>query len=705
MTTLVAPYKVVSALKAPPGLQLSQAQDGAGVAIWLYTHDEASPAVSQRMLEAAKACRPDGPWLQVLDAGVDGPRAWAVTLPFEGPTLAQLIARKGALDAPEVMAAVIPVCAALGGLAAAGHLAAVRSDLVLVDAKGAGRLVGFSPDNKSTDARTQVRALGALMYEALTGSPPPDGPVELVGVRPPLSELVPACLNGELLSPIDVLDHLRRAGKGDTVDVKKDGVAVAVHDTRVSGSSTTQPGVSTERAGEVIGSYELVRRLGEGGMGEVYLARHQRLGREVALKVLRADMAKDPEMVRRFFNEARVVNEINHPHIVEVIDFAEEPGRAYCVMELLKGVTLETILREEGSLSVARTCDIMAQVCEALAAAHKAGVVHRDVKPANIFLTEREGRKDFVKVLDFGVARVARADGSRTMVGAVLGTPAYMSPEQAQGKVVDGRSDVYSAGAVMYELLSGRVLSTETFTPPPLVDTGRGEPVPGPLAELVQGCLQMNPADRPASALEVAQRLARAIPRAVASDTQRLLVDAGLKAESKPSRAPLFVAAVLLLGGAGTTAWYLTGEEPKVEPVVQAPPVKPPSDEHPLAPVPVDPAPSKPPAETPKPAPAPIVSRHAGKKPPAPAPAPTVTTVVVQAPPAEGAEYGPRMRALQKEYDGLVARYGVNQLTAIEREVVRQALEDYAGNKFDALKGSLVDAEVALKAAHHRLDR
>jgi serine/threonine-protein kinase len=399
-----------------------------------------------------------------------------------------------------------------------------------------------------------------------------------------------------------------------------------------------------------------------------------------------------------------VVNEINHPHIVEVIDFAEEPGRAYCVMELLKGVTLETVLREEGSLGVARTCDIMAQVCEALAAAHKAGVVHRDVKPANIFLTEREGRKDFVKVLDFGVARVARADGSRTMVGAVLGTPAYMSPEQAQGKVVDGRSDVYSTGAVMYELLSGRVLSTETFTPPPLVDTGRGEPVPGPLAELVQSCLQMNPADRPASALEVAQRLARAIPRAVASDTQRLLVDAGLKAEPKASRAPLFLAAALVLGGGGTTAWFLAREEPKADPVVQAPPVKPPSDEHPLAAVPVEPAPAPAkPVDTPKP-PAPHESRHAGKKLP-PAPAPTVTTVVVQAPPAEGAEYAPRMRSLQKEYDGLVARYGVNQLTAIEREVVRQALEDYAGNKFDALKGSLNDAEVALKAAHHRLDR
>jgi serine/threonine-protein kinase len=692
MTTLVAPYKVVSTLGARGGLQLSQAQDAKGLALWLCTPDDASAAASQRMLLGANACRGPGPWLKVLDGGLDGTRAWAVTLPFEGSTLAELIARKGALEPPDVVRAVLPVCEALVVLAASGHAAAVRPELVLVDAQGRGRLIGFSPHA----AENAVRAVGALLYEALCGSPPPDGPAELVGVRPPLSEIVTACLKGTVPSVAEVLTRLRGAGKGETVDVGKQ----SVHDTRVS--DKTNPNLARDRAGEVIGSYQLVSRLGEGGMGEVYLAKHMRLGREVALKVLRADMAKDPEIVRRFFQEARVVNEINHPHIVEVIDFVDEPGRAFCVMELLKGVTLEMMLREQGSLSVARACEIMAQVCEALGAAHKAGVVHRDVKPENIFLIERDGKRDFVKVLDFGVARVAKAEGSRTQAGAVLGTPAYMSPEQAQGKVVDGRSDVYSVGAVLYELLSGRVLSAETFTPPPLVDTDRGEPVPPSIAELVQACLQMNPADRPATAREVAQQLREAAPKHVVLKTHQLLVEAGLK--PKASRAPMLAAGLLVVTGLGTAGWFLTRSEPsQAQPAVVEPPPKPVVTEpHVLAPVPVDPPAPPQPVKPP-----PVADKHSSKKapqkPPPPQPPPQV--VVVNAPPAAGAEYAPRMRALQKDYDGLVARYGVNQLTAIEREVVRQALEDYAGNNFDALKGSLKDAEDAVRAARGRLER
>jgi hypothetical protein len=253
---------------------------------------------------------------------------------------------------------------------------------------------------------------------------------------------------------------------------------------------------------------------------------------------------------------------------------------------------------------------------------------------------------------------------------------------------------------VLYEVLSGRVLSSETFTPPPLVDTARGEPVPGPLAELVQGCLQMNPADRPQTALEVAQRVARATPRGAASDTERLLVEAGIKAQPEGSRAPMVLGALLLLGGAGTTAWFVT-RPTTPEVIVQPLPQPAPVEQHALAPVPVDPPPAPAPVAPVDPRPrVHTVERH-GKKPPSS----TVTTVVVQAPAGAGAEYAPRMRSLQKEYDGLVARYGVNQLTTLEREVVRQALEDYAGNNFDALKASMTDAESALKAAHGRLDR
>jgi serine/threonine-protein kinase len=519
------------------------------------------------------------------------------------------------------------------------------------------------------------------MYEVLKGSPPADPPDPLMGVRPQLNDFVRACIDGKLDAPGEVGEQLRAVGKGETVDLNK----LIAHDTRVSSKHPVVPPADAgERAGELLGPYQLIRRLGEGGMGEVYLGRHVKLGREVAVKVLRAEMAKDPEIVRRFFQEARVVNEINHPHIVEVIDFAEEPGHAWCVMELLKGQGLDRIIEDGGALDVARACAIMSQVCEALHAAHQRGVVHRDVKPANIFLTERDGRADFVKVLDFGVARVAKAEGSRTQVGAVLGTPAYMSPEQAQGRVVDGRSDVYSVGAVLYELLAGRVLSEELFQPPPLIDTAKGEPVPGPLAEVVQQCLEMDPARRPKSALEVAERLKKAAQKSPVSDTHRAMVDAGLAAKpASGGKKPLVAFGLALVAGFGLTAFLLNRAAPEVK-------VSPP----PLAMLPAETVPAVVPRVNVKPRGKP------GKK-----PEPPPAAAQPQPPAPSGPDYSARMNKLQKEYDGLVARYGVGQLTAIEREVVRQALEDYAAKNFSSLEGTLKDAEVALQAAHHRLDR
>ncbi len=681
MTTAVAPFQVVSTLFERGGLQCSRAKDANGADVWLFTHAEATRKAAERMLAAAKLCRAQGPWLQVLDCGSDGERAWAVTAPHPGKSLTDLLLARGALDAPEMVRVLVPVCHAAQQLADRGHAPALSTDLVLVTADGDGALLGFSPDA----APPAVPALGKLMYEVLKGSPPNEPPDELIGVRPQLWEFVRACIEGRLTRAAEAGDQLRIVGKGETVDLNK---LLAPHDTKVSISQPAAKEEPGQRAGEVLGSYQLVRRLGEGGMGEVYLGRHLKLGREVAVKVLRAELAKDPEILRRFFQEARVVNEINHPHIVEVIDFVEELGHAYCVMELLKGQPLDREVELSGVLPVARTTAIVAQVCEALHAAHQRGVVHRDVKPANIFLTERDGRADFVKVLDFGVARVAKAEGSRTQVGAVLGTPAYMSPEQAQGRVVDGRSDVYSVGAVLYELLSGRVLSDEVFTPPPLIDTARGEPVPGPLAELVQQCLEMDPSRRPASALEVAQRLTKSIPAKAPLDTKRAMIDAGLKSK-ETGRAPLFAAlGVLVLAGSGT-AWWLT--RPGSEQLVVAPPPPPVVK----SPPPVTPLPDEPPP--PAPAVKPRVKPPLAKKP--------VERVVVQAPPAAPDPYVARMNKLQKEYDALVSRHGVGQLTTVEREVVRQALEDYAGHNYPSLDKSLKDAEVALQAAHHRLDR
>jgi eukaryotic-like serine/threonine-protein kinase len=268
---------------------------------------------------------------------------------------------------------------------------------------------------------------------------------------------------------------------------------------------------------DVLGSYQLERLLGEGSMGQVFQARHVRLGRRVALKVLRPAFAHDDTFVQRFFQEARAVNQINHEHIVEIFDFVEDArqGNVYCVMELLRGQCLSALLKAE-QLSVVRIRRIAVQLCAALGAAHQLGVVHRDIKPDNLFIIEKGGQADFVKVLDFGVAKVLTAEGtSGTLDGTIIGTPTYMSPEQAAGLPVDQRADIYAVGTVLYEMLGGRppfqapnfgqlVVKVITEPPPPLPShTPSGEPVPPALAQLILRCLAKEPEQRPGQLAEV----------------------------------------------------------------------------------------------------------------------------------------------------------------------------------------------------------
>lgn len=201
------------------------------------------------------------------------------------------------------------------------------------------------------------------------------------------------------------------------------------------------------------GRYEVERVLGEGGMGTVYGVRHRSLDKRFALKVMRADMAEQGELAARFIQEARAAAAILHPNVVQITDFGELPSRApYFVMELLDGTPLSKLLKSGGPPPFARAVRILKQVASALAAAHAAGVVHRDLKPDNIHITSN----DVVKVLDFGVAKVAGA-GRLTRTGMVFGTPHYMSPEQALGDDVDHRADIYALGIIMYEMFTGRV--------------------------------------------------------------------------------------------------------------------------------------------------------------------------------------------------------------------------------------------------------
>jgi serine/threonine-protein kinase len=218
--------------------------------------------------------------------------------------------------------------------------------------------------------------------------------------------------------------------------------------------------------GQTIGNYLVTQKLGEGGMGAVYLAEHPSIGKKVALKVLHSEFSSNEDVVQRFFNEAKAVNNIGHPNIVDITDYGiiqlgiGKDHLVYFIMEYLGGTTLSKLVRTESPLPPERALNIALQVADALAASHRCGIVHRDLKPDNIMLTPRGRERDFVKLLDFGIAKLTNgaAGSSRTRTGIVMGTPAYMSPEQCDGRGnIDHRTDVYALGIVIYEMMVGRV--------------------------------------------------------------------------------------------------------------------------------------------------------------------------------------------------------------------------------------------------------
>ncbi len=364
---------------------------------------------------------------------------------------------------------------------------------------------------------------------------------------------------------------------------------------------SAEPGEEhTHDLGASLGVYKLLDVLGEGGMGRVFLAEHSLLGRKVAIKVLRSEYATDPFVVKRFFAEARTVNQISHDNIVEITDFVDgDDGTSFIVMEYLQGQSLGELL-QRGPVGIVRAVRIARQIASALGAVHAVGIVHRDLKPDNVFLIDRPSAPDFVKLLDFGAAKLNPkvVPGSmKTQARTLIGTPQYMSPEQAAAAPLDHRSDIYALGVVLYELVTGgnpfsaadtwSVIRRQITLEPDQPETVVTMVPPCPdLNDLIMRCLNKDVDERPQSMEEVEGVLRsidhsltpatlhegaaprRRVPRGDANPSTMMLRSAGVG----PSRrrplvlagAGLLVAAVV---AAATTQWP---SEPDAVPIQAA---------------------------------------------------------------------------------------------------------------------------------------
>jgi serine/threonine-protein kinase len=343
--------------------------------------------------------------------------------------------------------------------------------------------------------------------------------------------------------------------------------------------------------GTLVGDFRVERRLGDGGSATVYAATHQHIGKKAAIKVLAADLNQQPIAVERLVEEARAVNQIAHPNIIDIFDAGQLPdGRTYLVMEWLPGQPLDSAL-DERVLSLAEIVDILMALCDALEAAHEAGFVHRDLKPANVFLATVKGRSPQVKLLDFGIAKLPAEPGpsrKRTRTGWLLGTPDYLSPEQARGLRIEPRTDVYALGVMAYEMFVGRrpflaeypidIIDQHLRTPPPSPRGIRPE-LPAGVENLLLWMLNKNVQHRPTVAqvrgsLTVLREL-RGEPAA------RTVENRGAPRASRRRVFGWVVAMAIALAAGALAGWRWWPEPPRVaaiEPpvaVIAPPPVLP----------------------------------------------------------------------------------------------------------------------------------
>jgi eukaryotic-like serine/threonine-protein kinase len=353
-----------------------------------------------------------------------------------------------------------------------------------------------------------------------------------------------------------------------------------------------QPAAADSLIGYVLADkYRVLRQIGKGGMGVVYEAEHVELGKRVAIKLMLEKYADDAEAIRRFQREAYAASRIGNPHIIDVSDIGRAPdGRAFVVMELLHGLPLSQLLQQTGPMQWPRAVEIMRQVLRAVGAAHAKGIIHRDLKPDNIFLIQTDDRRDFIKLLDFGISKVTDPEEQiaftkLTSTGVVMGTPLYMSPEQAMGNPTDRMTDIYACGVILYEMLAGRppfegatyaVLVSKLLTsPPPALETVRGG-LPRALVKAVHRALEKEPparfstaelfaaslpGDRSPSQIELAGTLDSGFAHATAAPTTR-----------RSGRNVAIAAVAFTLAAAGTAAVLVMTKDQQPSPAAAAAP-------------------------------------------------------------------------------------------------------------------------------------
>ena len=328
----------------------------------------------------------------------------------------------------------------------------------------------------------------------------------------------------------------------------------------VDGSTLRAKSPTADLVGQVIADrYHIIKKLGEGGMGAVYLGEHVKMGRKSAIKVMNPGMAADPDAISRFNREASNASRISHPNVCQIYDFGETTdGVIYLAMEFIEGSALTDLIEKEGALPPARAGKILKQSADALASAHDLGIVHRDLKPDNIMIVQGRDGSDIVKVVDFGIAKAVAGDeaGQKvTKTGLVVGTPEYMSPEQLSGDKLDGRSDIYSLGLVFYRMLTGvlpfqadsaqeTMIKRLTDDPMPL-ETARPDIVfPAKLQAVLDKALARMPSERYANATQfgkdaeaaVAGLAPTPVPAAVGESAATQLMDPEAALKSIPTR-------------------------------------------------------------------------------------------------------------------------------------------------------------------------